>query len=391
MARRLRVEADGGSRGNPGPAAYGTVVLDAESGELLAESAAHLGVATNNVAEYRGLIAGLRAARAIDQDARVHVALDSKLVVEQMSGRWKIKHENLRSLAAEARAVLPTDRVTYEWIPRELNTRADRLVNAALDGTWTGRTATEGAVGGSDLQLELADAAPVRPTNQLLGWSAPAALATTTMLLRHGETVHTVEKRFSGSGGDDPALSDRGRWQAEKAAGFLAGHGGLAAVVSSPMRRTRETAEVVAGTLRCELLIDEDLRECDFGDWDGHTFAEVQDRWPDELSAWLASPQQRPPGGESLEDVGSRVVSARDRIVATHADASVLLVSHVTPIKTLVREALDAPAHAVFRMELRPASLTSVVWFSDGNASLRAFNDTSYLEGEPSSHRLTTG
>ena len=383
MGRRLRVEADGGSRGNPGPAAYGAVVFDAADGAVLAESAAQIGVATNNVAEYRGLIAGLRAARALDADAEVQVSLDSKLVVEQMSGRWKIKHENLRALAIEARAVLPVAQVTYQWIPRERNTAADRLVNAALDGTWASPAEVADAPSGQP--------AVGRPRNHVVGWAPPAASATTTLLLRHGETVHTTQKKFSGSGGDDPGLSPVGRSQAERAAGFIAEHDGVSAVVSSPMLRTQETARVVAAALGTELVVEDDLRECDFGEWDGHTFAEVRERWPHELEAWLSSTAVRPPGGESFDDVLLRVHAVRDRVTAMHPDTTVLLVSHVTPIKTLIRLALDAPAHVLFRMELRPASLSSVVWFGDGNASMRAFNDTSYLEGEPSPHTPTTG
>ncbi|MFC7510757.1 reverse transcriptase-like protein [Streptomyces thermocarboxydus] len=102
-------------------------------GETLAEAAEYIGVTTNNVAEYRGLLAGLRAARELDPDARVHVRMDSKLVIEQMSGRWKIKHPAMKPLAAEAATVFPPDRVTYEWIPRERNAHADRLANEAMD------------------------------------------------------------------------------------------------------------------------------------------------------------------------------------------------------------------------------------------------------------------
>ena len=103
MGRALLVYADGGSRGNPGVAGYGAVVLDADTGALLAERAEPLGLASNNVAEYSGLIAGLRAAATIDPGAAVQVRLDSKLVVEQLSGRWKIKHEDMRRLALQAR------------------------------------------------------------------------------------------------------------------------------------------------------------------------------------------------------------------------------------------------------------------------------------------------
>ncbi|MEU9386928.1 reverse transcriptase-like protein, partial [Streptomyces sp. NPDC048279] len=133
MAREFIVEADGGSRGNPGPAGYGAVVIEAATGETLAEAAEYLGVVTNNVAEYRGLLAGLRAARELDPSASVHVRMDSKLVVEQMSGRWKIKHPDMKPLAAEAARVFPADRVTYEWIPRAENKHADRLANEAMD------------------------------------------------------------------------------------------------------------------------------------------------------------------------------------------------------------------------------------------------------------------
>jgi ribonuclease HI len=131
--RRLQVEADGGSRGNPGIAGYGALVRDPDTGAVLDIDARPLGKASNNVAEYSGLVAGLRMARAIDPEASVHVKMDSKLVVEQMSGRWKIKHADMQKLAAEARAVLPAGRVTYEWIPRARNKDADLLSNEAMD------------------------------------------------------------------------------------------------------------------------------------------------------------------------------------------------------------------------------------------------------------------
>lgn len=133
MGRTLIVEADGGSRGNPGPAGYGALVRDAATGAVLAERARYLGVVSNNVAEYSGLVAGLDAARSIDPEARVVVRMDSKLVVEQMSGRWKIKHEDMRRLAAEAAQVLPPSQVTYEWVPRADNSAADALANQVMD------------------------------------------------------------------------------------------------------------------------------------------------------------------------------------------------------------------------------------------------------------------
>ena len=131
--RTLIVEADGGSRGNPGIAAGGAVVIDESTGEILAEVGVFVGVATNNVAEYSGLLAGLTRARQIDADASIHVRMDSKLVVEQMSGRWKIKHPDMRELALEAKSVIAGSTVTFEWIAREFNSRADSVANQSMD------------------------------------------------------------------------------------------------------------------------------------------------------------------------------------------------------------------------------------------------------------------
>ncbi len=162
MSRRLTVEADGGSRGNPGIAGYGALVRDTDTGALLAERAEPLGTASNNVAEYRGLIAGLEAALAVDPTADVLVRMDSKLVVEQMSGRWKIKHEDMRRLALQARDVSADisaagGSVTYTWIPREENKDADALSNVAMDGQTVDRRLDLGSA--DDDAAEVAPAA----------------------------------------------------------------------------------------------------------------------------------------------------------------------------------------------------------------------------------------
>jgi ribonuclease H / adenosylcobalamin/alpha-ribazole phosphatase len=129
---KVIVEADGGSRGNPGPAGYGAVVKDLD-GEVLVERCAGLGHATNNVAEYRGLIAGLEAARELGAD-EVDVRMDSKLVVEQMSGRWKVKHPDMKPLAAEAASLVRRfGGVSFTWVPRASNADADALANQAMD------------------------------------------------------------------------------------------------------------------------------------------------------------------------------------------------------------------------------------------------------------------
>jgi probable phosphoglycerate mutase len=425
--REFVVEADGGSRGNPGPAGYGAVVLDPVSGEPLAEAAEYIGVATNNVAEYKGLVAGLRAAHALDPEAVVRVRMDSKLVVEQMSGRWKIKHPDMKPLAAEAARVFPPGRVTYEWIPRERNKHADRLANEAMDAGKKGkqwepsrsmaaldardaeaaRVVGDAAVGAAKARAAMgrttAEVSAEAPAGVGLGAPGPATAVTVTepapaaapapgwgppdmglpatfVLLRHGETVLTPEKRFSGSGGSDPVLSAVGRRQAEAVAAALAERGTIQEIVSSPLRRCRETADAVAARLGLGVTLEEGLRETDFGAWEGLTYAEVRERYPDDLDAWLASPKATPTGGgESFATVARRVAATRDKLLARSQGRTVLVVTHVTPVKTLVRLALSAPPESLFRMELSAASLSAVAYYADGNASLRLLNDTSHL------------
>ncbi|OXS31045.1 bifunctional RNase H/acid phosphatase [Streptomyces sp. XY006] len=213
------------------------------------------------------------------------------------------------------------------------------------------------------------------------GW-APADMGApaTFVLLRHGETPLTPQKRFSGSGGTDPSLSDTGREQAERAAALLARRGTIQAVVSSPLARTRETAGIVAARLGLDVEIEDGLRETDFGAWEGLTFAEVRERHPDDLNAWLASPDAEPTGGgESFAATAERIAVTRDKLIAAHQGRTVLLVTHVTPIKTFVRLALGAPPESLFRMELSAASLSAVAYYADGNASVRLLNDTSHL------------
>ena len=130
---KLIIEADGGSRGNPGPAAYGCLVKDAQTNEVLFKEGKTLGITTNNVAEYSGLVAALIAAHEIDPNAQIEVRMDSKLVVEQMSGNWKIKHENMKGLVEKARSAFAQSQVKYVWVPREDNLAADTLLNIALD------------------------------------------------------------------------------------------------------------------------------------------------------------------------------------------------------------------------------------------------------------------
>ncbi|MGW1019230.1 histidine phosphatase family protein, partial [Streptomyces niveus] len=241
----------------------------------------------------------------------------------------------------------------------------------------------DAAAGAARARAALAAASPAVPeqASPPVGWgSADLGTPATFVLLRHGETVLTPEKRFSGSGGSDPALSAVGRRQADAVATALAARGTIEAVVSSPLLRCRETADVVATRLGLEVSVEDGLRETDFGAWEGMTFAEVRERYADDLSAWLASPDVAPTGGgESFASVTTRVAATRTTLLARHPGRTVLVVTHVTPVKTLVRLALGAPPESLFRMELSAASLSAVAYYADGNASLRLLNDTSHL------------
>jgi ribonuclease H / adenosylcobalamin/alpha-ribazole phosphatase len=361
--RRLIVEADGGSRGNPGPAGYGALVRDADTGRVLAERAASVGRATNNVAEYGGLVAGLQAVLDLDPTARVEVRMDSKLVVEQMSGRWKIKHPDMQQLALQAQKIArQLADVRYTWVPRAQNGAADALANSAMDGKPVHRDPAAEAVVLED---------DVQPTAE------PAAVVTTmTHLLRHGQTEHTPERRYSGR--NDLPLSRTGRAEAAAAA-ERAKALGVDVVVASPLRRTRETAEIVAGALGLPVVLDEDLVELDFGDLEGLTFDEARAKHPLAARRFLDDVTVAAPGGESIVDVSNRVARARRRILSQHAGRTVLVVSHVTPIKLLLAAGLGAGDEVVHRIFLDAAALSSVAWSSDGRSSVRLVNDASHL------------
>ncbi|MGJ9411145.1 bifunctional RNase H/acid phosphatase [Aeromicrobium sp. CF4.19] len=388
MTRRVVVEADGGSRGNPGPAAFGALVRDVETGAVLATCGETIGTASNNVAEYQGLIAGLELVAEHAPGADVEVRMDSKLVVEQMAGRWRIKHDDMVRLAARARE-LSENVVQWTWVPRAENAAADALANEALDEqARTGRQAVVGTAApaaphpapeADDLLAEAPASAEqgtnAGPDREGLGWRGRMhGDPTTLVLLRHGVTDHTVRKLFCGSGGSDPGLNPEGEAQAVRAAAWIDRTLDVDAIIASPLRRTRETAGFVARELGLEVDVEPGVAETAFGAWDGHSFAEIMAGWPDELEAWLGSTAVAPPGGETFDAVYERAVQARGRILHDHPGRTVVVVSHVTPIKMLVREALGAPMSVIHAMELAPASITTIAWWPDATPSLKNFS-----------------
>ncbi|MEU3116418.1 bifunctional RNase H/acid phosphatase [Micromonospora chalcea] len=375
--RAVVIEADGGSRGNPGPAGYGAVVRDPETGEVLAERSESIGTATNNVAEYRGLIAGLEAAAELGA-AEVEARMDSKLVVEQMCGRWQIKHPGLRPLAAQAAGLVGRfTAVRFTWIPRERNRHADALANAAMDAAASGAA--------PEAKAEAREAALVRatgtdPATTPASWEPrPTEEATRLILVRHGETERTVRKHYSGRG--DVPLTERGRAQARATAARVAALApSLAAVVSSPLSRCTATAEAIAARVgNPPVRTDDDLIECDFGVWEGHTFAEVRERWAAELDAWLASTRVAPPQGESFVAVAERTGRAVDRLRSAYPGETVVVVSHVSPIKLVLRDALAAGDAFLHRLYLDTAGISVLDLYPDGGVAVRSVNDTSHL------------
>ena len=328
---------------------------------------------------------------AIDPDARIDVRLDSKLVVEQMSGRWKIKSDDIRSLALRARDAHDPTLVNYTWIPRAENATADALVNEMLDSALGGgdrsirRTSERldgdmvGDAPEDQARAELAESTKAaQPPRTMIGW-ADVGKPTQILLVRHGATKHSLEKKFSGSGGDDPPLIDLGIEQGRSVAAALADSVLPAAIVSSPMKRAQETAAFIAEATGLDVTIDEGLAECSFGVWDGHTFADVRATWPYELAEWLASTSVAPPGGESFDDCQVRVRQARERIVDRYPGQTVVVVAHVSPIKLMITDAVGAPVDSIYRMELPPCSISRVAWFPDGNSSMFSFADVAHL------------
>ena len=313
MSRRLTVEADGGSRGNPGIAGYGALVRDTDTGALLAERAEPLGTASNNVAEYRGLIAGLEAAAAIDPAAVVLARLDSKLVVEQMSGRWKIKHEDMKRLALQARDVAAGivragGAVRYEWIPREENQDADALSNVAMDG----RTVLR------DLWDADPEPAPTEPIDDAdAGACAPAPRLPGTPV----RVVLVAE-----------APNDAARATAAAAVSHLLG-GAPRCLLTAPSDVAVETAAEVGAVLGAEALVD--------AGWDAH---------------------------------GPHLVEAWDRVLAR--GGTTVVVCSADAVRGVLAHVLGVPDERRGRLAVAAGSLAGLEVWDDGTVSVAFTNRT---------------
>jgi probable phosphoglycerate mutase len=499
VPNRLIIEADGGSRGNPGPAAYGVVVREARSGQVLAERGRFLGEVTNNVAEYSGLVAGLETALEINPTAFLDIRMDSRLVVQQMLGHWKIKHEDMRTLATRARSLLTGASATFTWVPRAENAAADALVNEAIDARGevardfelavvvevvevSGRGSGDGSPGGpaGGSASGPADGSPGGPGDGSPGGPAvgpedghaggpaegrgdgpadgrgegPAdglaegsnagegpssstgsergrgsatgedpetgelppsldaperwrragsqahlgrsgryraftrAKPTTVLLARHGvSTVTDTEGEvFSGSVVPGPPLSQRGREQAE-ALGALVERVALRrlwpdvdppiALLTSPTLRARQTAQAVGEAIGLDAVPDYSFVEANFGDWDSWSTPQVEERWPRAVRRWFTDPDFHPEGGgESQNEVYTRVKRGLTRVVEAYPVSTIVVVSHAIAIRAALGVALGAPAQAWMRFRVAPASLTAMHFWPAGETEVLCQNWT---------------
>lgn len=371
---KLIIEADGGSRGNPGISGAGAVVIDAESGKVLKEISQAVGIATNNVAEYTAVLLGLEAALEIDSSASILVRMDSKLVVEQMSGRWKIKHPDMMALGAKVQKLTANKDISFVWIPREQNVLADALANKAMDFA--------GDPIASAVEFNLGEPSSIRAPRP------STDQATTLILVRHGRTALTESRKISGGDGENPDLSDLGRADARQVAEELAvvGNGGNfaylvppVAIIHSPIARAAQTAQAIANRLSIPMVEDAKLAEIGFGDWDGLTNEEVFTAFEQEYNQWRGSFEVAPPNGESLREFDARVRSAFDSILTAYAGQTVVVVAHVMPIRALLRIANDSSIAGFWRPNIGPASISIARYWGHEAAEVICVNSTAHL------------
>ena len=396
------INADGGSRGNPGPAGYGAVVFAAD-GTVLAERAASLGVATNNVAEYSGLIAGLEAARDLGA-SKVMARMDSKLVVEQMSGRWKIKHPDMKPLANRASVLVAVfDRVDFEWVPRAENSHADRLANEAMDAALDGRvwvragaeavdasatprseSAGPESAGPEPAGADLVDPdengdLDTRPTEHDPAAALPPPRdgePTRFVVVRHGETTWGAQAKFAGR--RDVPLTARGRRQATAVAGRIRRLAPVA-VLTSPLQRCRNTAQAIAAEVGAPVIADDRLIDGLLGEWTGFRATEIEARWPQQFADWRSDPDAPPPGGESFNEIRRRVRPVMTDTLSTYRGHTVVLVTHAAPGKMILATALNVDSAVAYRIRVDTASLSGFTVEADGTVMVWAVNETGHL------------
>ena len=399
---KVVIYADGGSRGNPGVAGSGTVIYAADGTTILDEIVYVVGKkSTNNVAEYYGLLRGVERAAELGA-TDVEFFMDSKLVVEQINGRWKIKHPDMQKLAVEAKKIINGfDNFSLSWVARAKNSVADKLSNDAMDACAAGHqvgivhkdgaSASEKAPdkGPAKEEVRTESAVEAQPETRTSPEQADTALkpedwlhnrgeVTRFVLLRHGQTQMSVDKQYSGH--TDVELTELGQKQALAAAQAVANRGlTFDAIVSSPLKRCHSTANAAAQALGMdEVEIVDDLIELDFGEWEGLCFDDVHQNDNERLRKWMQDSSITCPDGESIQQLHKRVRRVRKELQERFAGKTVLVVTHVNPIKSFIRQALDGNASVFDKVFLGVASISDVEFWADGSL-VRCVNDVGHL------------
>lgn len=362
--------ADGASRGNPGPAAYGVHICD-DSGNTLADLGEALGIATNNQAEYSAVIAGLRYLSQTSYRS-VTIRMDSKLVVEQLAGNWKINNPQLRELADQAKELLRDFEHQLEWIPRDQNFKADANANLALDeGNFSSTAAAE---------LELASVQPrsIRAPRQYVE-------PTTIIVVRHGHTENTERNLVSGGDGTDPVLSPLGEREAAGAAAEIPKLVEIfslpapAMVFHSPMVRTTQTAQAIARALEIDMQADERLREIGFGDWEMMDLAVLETDSLDLVARWRGSLTVAPPAGESVNQMKDRVWQSLSEIIEDFRGSCAVISTHMMPTRAIAAAALRGSESIYWNLNTSPGGISVYRFFGIEYAEIFALNYCAHL------------
>lgn len=383
---KVIIYADGGSRGNPGVAGSGTVIYAADGSTILDEIVYVVGKkSTNNVAEYYGLLRGVERAAELGA-TDVEFYMDSKLVVEQINGRWKIKHPDMQRLAVEAKKIINSfESFSLDWVARAKNSVADKLSNDAMDACAAGHPV--GIVRSEETGEQAVEVEPAEPTEKPADqsstldpsdWMGDRGDVTRFVLLRHGQTQMSVDKQYSGH--TDVELTKHGQKQALAAAQALANRGiAFDAIVVSPLKRCQQTAQAAAQALGiAEIETIDDLIELDFGEWEGESFDDVDKHDGRRLQEWMKDSSVSCPEGESLQELHKRVRQVRKQLQKRYAGKTVLVVTHVNPIKSFIRQALDGNAAVFEKVFLGLASISDVEFWPDGSL-VRCVNDIGHL------------
>jgi len=365
----IYVYCDGASRGNPGPASYGVHIEDA-AGSTIADFGEGLGSQTNNYAEYQGVIAALRYLTA-SEHRLLTIRLDSKLVVEQLSGRWKVKSPEIRELVFEASQLLGAFDVTLEWIPREQNSIADANANRALDD---GDFQTED----DSLPLSAVQPRSIRAPRQQIE-------PTTIVVIRHGSTSSTSGNLISGGDGEDPELNETGLGEASRMAKAVSpllelfNLPPVTSIIYSPMRRTTQTADALLEVVGVDSVSDERLREIAFGDWDGRSMTDMELESTAEVAKWRSSISQKPPGGESIVELEERVKALITQVVPENQGKTVALVTHMMPSRAIAKLAQRSAESTYWNINFSPCGISIYRFFGTGLVETFAINSCAHL------------